>query len=149
MSELVRPFLKLIVEVAPSVDVGRVAEGFRRYIPLTGGAFSGDFSGRILPGADWQLILSDGTIEIAAHYALETQEGERIEVTSTGLRAGPPDVLERIAKGETVDPSLYYFRTAIRFRAASERLRRLNTILAYCKGERRSGQVHLDVFEIL
>lgn len=149
MTAYVRPLLKLSVEVAAPVEVGRIAEGVRRYVPITGGTFSGDFSGRVLPGADWQLILSDGTLEIAAHYALETDLGERIEVVSTGLRAGPPDVLARLAKGEAVDSSLYYFRTAIRMRAASDRLRRLNTLLAYAKGARQASTVLLDVFEVL
>jgi hypothetical protein len=149
MNALVRPILKLNVEVAAPVEIGPIAEGVRRYVPITGGVFGGDFSGRILPGADWQLIRSDGTLDIAAHYALETDLGERIEVVSTGLRAGPPDVLARLNKGEAVDPSLYYFRTAIRMRTGSERLRRLNMMLCYAKGERKASTVHLDVFEIL
>ncbi len=149
MSATTRPLLSLSVDVAAPVEVGPIPEGLRRYIPIVGGTFAGDVSGRILPGADWQTILSDGTIELAAHYALETDLGERIEVISTGLRAGPPDVLARLNKGEAVDPALYYFRTFIRLRTASERLRRLNMLLAYSKGERRASTVHLQVFEIL
>jgi hypothetical protein len=149
MSAATRPLLTLSVDVAAPVEVGKLPEGLRRYIPIIGGTFSGDMSGRILPGADWQTILSDGTIELTAHYALETDLGERVEVTSTGLRAGPPDVLARLNKGEHVAPDLYYFRTFIRLRTSSERLRRLNMLLAYAKGERRASTVHLQVFEIL
>jgi len=144
-----RPLLRLIVDVAPPVEVGQIAEGLRRYVPITGGSFTGEISGQILPGVDWQTVLSDGTIELAAHYALQTDAGERIEVVSTGLRAGPPEILARLNKGEPVDPALYYFRTVIRLRTASERLRRFNTMLAYSKGERRASKVHLEVFEIL
>ena len=34
------------------------------------------------------------------------------------MRHGPPEVLARLAKGEDVDPSLYYFRTVMRFETA-------------------------------
>ena len=37
-------------------------------------------------GVDWQSVRPDGTLEIDAHYTLETDAGELIEVRSQGLR---------------------------------------------------------------
>jgi hypothetical protein len=144
-----RPLFQIEADVGPPLDMGDPGGGTRRSIPITGGRFTGVASGRVLPGADWQTILPDGTIELSAHYALETDAGERIEVTSIGVRAGPPEVLERLARGESVDPADYYFRTAMRFRTGAEALKRLNTLLAVSTARRGAGRVELTVHEIL
>lgn len=120
----------------------------RRCIPINGGAVTGTYSGTVLPGgADWQQIGSDGKIDIDARYVLELADG-RVEVHSSGLRAGPADVLARLANGEAVDPAHYYFRTAMRFSTATPALDRLNRILAISKGERLAGAVRLIVYEV-
>jgi len=36
-------------------------------------------------------------------------------MTSFGLRHGPPELIAALARGESVDPSTYYFRTTPRF----------------------------------
>ena len=54
----------------------------------------------------------DGVLEIDAHYLLRTDADEPIEVRSIGLRKASPEVAARIAAGEPVDPSEYYFRIA-------------------------------------
>jgi hypothetical protein len=38
-------------------------------------------------------------------------------VTNRGIRRGPPAVMERLGRGEPVDPSEYYFRTVAEFEA--------------------------------
>jgi hypothetical protein len=143
-------------------DVGRVetlgamAQGERRVVAITGGRIvpareGGALAGSILPGgADWQWVRSDGITEIAAHYVAQTDSGERIEIDSRGYRHGPPDVMQRLAFGEPVAPSEYYFRTAITFRTASrlQELARLNGIVALAIGERHAGQVLLQVFAL-
>ena len=73
------------------VNVGRSDLGERRFIPITGGVFSGSgpaegLNGRVLPGgADWQLTRADGVTEIDAYYAIETDAGEVIVVRNRGL----------------------------------------------------------------
>lgn len=121
----------------------------RRCIPITGGVVSGAFKGEVLGGgADWQQIAADGTIEIDARYVLQLAEG-RVEVESRGLRAGPPEVLDRLARGEMVDPALYYFRTAIRFKTAAATLDRLNHLLAVSHGQRLADTVRLTVYPVM
>lgn len=133
------------MEVGVPHDVGTVAGSQRRCIPILGGEVSGRWRGTVLPGgADWQQIGPDGTIEIDARYVLQLAEG-LVEVESRGLRSGPPDVLARLARGETVDPSLYYFRTAMRFRTSAPALAPLGRLIGMARGERLPEGVQLIV----
>lgn len=141
-----------IVATVPGIStVGTTPSGEIRLIPITGGTFEGpDLRGEILPGgADWQDVRSDKVLEISARYLLKTDRDEMIEVRSTGLRAAPPEVLERLGRGERVPSSAYYFRTAVRFRTSAPRLARLNDVLAVSYGERRGSSVHLELYEVL
>jgi hypothetical protein len=107
-------------------------------------------NGRVLPGgADWQIVAADGSLDIHARYSIESDAGALIQVDSRGLRTGPPDVLARLGRGEDVDPSLYYFRTAMRFETAHPSVAWMNRILALAKGAREKNAVRLDVYEVL
>jgi len=139
------------VEVEPILDLGDVGIGVRRLVPFTRGTFRGrdGLGGTLAPGgADWQLVRPDGTIEIDAHYVLQTDEGALIEIRSTGLRRASAEVLDRIAAGEQVDPSEYYFRTHIRLSTAEPSLGWMNHVLAVSSGERRQSAVRINVFEL-
>jgi hypothetical protein len=87
-------------------------------------------------------------VEIRAHYLLESDRGERIEIVSEGMRHAPPGVLDRIAAGERLPATEYYFRTAIRFATAAPRLESLNRMLAISIGTRSQHGVDLDVFRV-
>lgn len=69
-------------------------------------------------------------------------------VTSEGLRHGPPDIIEKLARGENVDPAHYYFRTVMRFETADPAVAWLNRILALARGQREARAVRLDVYEV-
>ena len=144
------PIFRVRAELADILVLGRTPYGERRVINILGGRIEGKLSGRILPGgADWQLIRADGTADIQARYTIETDAGARVLVESDGLRHGPPDVMARLAGGEAVDPSLYYFRTAMRFETADPEADWLNRILAIAHGTREANAVKLDVYEVL
>jgi hypothetical protein len=85
-------------------------------VALTGGTFSGpEMSGRLLPpsaSADWQIILPDGTALGDIRYVLQTDRGDLLYVQSRSIRHGSPEVLERLGRGEDVDPNEYTFRTS-------------------------------------
>jgi hypothetical protein len=119
-------------------------------VGIIGGTVSGlKLNGRVLPGgADWQIIRSDGAADIKARYIIETGAGALIMVTSEGLRHGPPDVMEKLARGDNVDPRHYYFRTVMRFETAAPAVDWLNRILAVAKGQREPNAVRLDVYEV-
>jgi len=107
------------------------------------------FNGRVLPGgADWQIIRADGAADIQARYTIESDAGARVLVDSVGLRHGPAEVLARLARGDDVDPALYYFRTAMRFETGDPSTDWLNRILAVAHGRRLAQAVRLDVYEV-
>jgi hypothetical protein len=91
----------------------------------------------------------DGSLDIHARYTIESDAGALIQVDSKGVRAGPPDVLARLGRGEDVDPALYYFRTAMRFETGHPSADWMNRILALAKGAREKNAVKLDVYEVL
>lgn len=142
------PIMQIDLTVSAPVETGLVGGRNRRCIPITGGNVSGDYQGVVENGgADWQTVLPDGSLDIDARYILRLAEGT-VEVESRGLRTGPPELLARLGAGEAVDPALYYFRTAMRFRTAAPSLARLNHILAISVGERLPEAVRLTVYEV-
>ena len=58
-------------------------------------------------------------------------------------------MIARLARGDKVDPALYYFRTVMRFETGDPKLDWLNRILALARGQREAMRVRLDVFEVL
>lgn len=56
--------------------------------------------------------------------------------------------MERLARGDNVDPSLYYFRTVMRFETADPAVDWLNRILGLARGQREANAVRLDVYEV-
>jgi hypothetical protein len=54
-----------------------------------------------------------------------------------------------LARDETVDPSLYYFRAFMRFETADPAAAFLNRILAVGYGAREHQAVRIEVFEVL
>ena len=146
-----QPIFTIEAELDAIMNLGRTPVGERRIIGIRGGTVHGQkFSGRVLPGgADWQIIRADGAADIQARYTVESDEGGRVLVDSVGLRHGPPEVIARLARGEAVDPKLYYFRTAMRFETSDPSLAWLNRIIALARGAREPRAVRLEVFEVL
>jgi hypothetical protein len=145
------PIFQIHAELADILKLGHTPYGERRIIGIRGGKVSGPrLNGRILPGgADWQIIRTDGVADIRARYTIETDDGAYILVSSDGLRHGPAEVMERLVRGEAVDPGLYYFRTVMRFETADPAVAWLNRILALARGAREANAVRLDVYEVL
>ena len=144
------PLLRAEITLAPAQELGDTPRGRRRIIPITGGTFSGErLSGRVLPGgADWQVIRADGVAELEARYTLETSDGALIYVRNDGYRHGAPEVIDRLAAGEAVDPSLYYMRATPRFETADARYAWLNRTVCVATGARLAAAVALEVFEV-
>ena len=142
---------EVCAELGTPLDIGQHSLGRRRIIPIGGGTFGGPkIRGRVLPGgADWQLIRPDGLTEIDARYTLETDGGELIYVRNCGIRHGSPDVISRLNAGESVDPSLYYFRTAPSFETASADYAWLMRFIFVCSGERYPREVRLRFWRVL
>jgi len=144
------PLKRVEVRLEPIRDLGETPMGRRRIIGITGGLFSGPrLSGTILPGgADWQVIRSDGVAFLDARYTLETNDGALIYVNNKGYRHGPKDVIERLAKGEEVDPALYYMRATPWFETSAPQYAWLNRTVCVATGARRPVAVELDFYEV-
>lgn len=138
------------ITLAPARDLGDGPLGRRRVIEITGGAFSGPrLSGTVLPGgADWQLVRTDGVACLDTRYTLETRDGALIYVQNRGYRHGPDEVIARLARGESVDPASYYFRTSPWFETSAPRYAWLNRTIFVGSGARLPDCVNLDVFEV-
>jgi hypothetical protein len=110
------------VTVATPLVIGPATVGLRRVVPITGGVVAGPrLNGRVVPGgADWQFVRADGVLVVEAKYTLEAHDGVLIMVSNRGLRHGPPEVIEKLTRGEPVAADQYYFRTAAEFEAPAD-----------------------------
>jgi hypothetical protein len=120
-------------------------------IPINGGYFKGpNIKGNVLPGGyDFQLMRTDHVLEIDARYVLQTDDGEMITIVNRGLRHGPPELMEQMARGEAVSPSLYYFRSIPLFETGSKKYEWLIRALFVATGVRKSDEVTISVYKIL
>jgi hypothetical protein len=139
------------VDLSPPIVIGRTPAGLRRIIPIQSGTFEGPrLRGKVLAGgADWQVLRPDGVDELHARYTLETDQGALIYVKVDGLRSGSPEVMERLRVGETVDPSLYYFRGVPVFETAAPELEWLTRSIFVLTGERYPSQVVIRFWRVL
>ena len=139
------------VSAGVPLDAGPIAAGRRRIIPITGGHVEGPrLTGVVLPGgADWQVVLPDGTAQLVARYTLRATDGTLISVVNRGVRRGPPEVLARLAAGEAVDPASYYFRAAPCFEVAPGPHDWLARSVFVATGERLPYQVVIRVFVVV
>jgi len=146
-----RLLMTLQVAVVGAQRIGAVPHGTRVTAPIGSGHFEGPrLRGRVLPGGgDWTLLRGDGVLELDLRVTLETEDGALIHMASFGLRHGPPDVLSALARGETVDPAKYYFRTTLRFETAHPKYAFLNRLLAVSTGDRRAAGPIYTIEEIL
>jgi hypothetical protein len=138
-------------EVGAPMEVGVMPQGERRIVPIEGGQFDGPrLRGRVLSfGADWMSIRPDNVIAIDCRAVLETNDSALIYMSYRGFRYGPPSVMEALGRGESVDPSDYYFRIAPTFETGSEKYSWLNRIVAVGIGRRvPSGPIY-DIYEII
>lgn len=147
-----RPLFALHLQLHPVYELGATPHGRRRIIPVAGGEFVGDrLRGKVLPhaGSDWLLERGDGAFQQDARFALETDDGAVIAMSYRGVRHASPEVAARLARGEQVEPTEYYLRTAPFFETAAERYDWLNRIVAIGVGRRTPAGVTYDVFEVL
>ncbi|MFN7003958.1 MAG: DUF3237 domain-containing protein [Roseinatronobacter sp.] len=149
------PVLKFVCQIeadlgAP-IELGQGKAGIRRIIPIIGGRVEGArLSGRLLDlGADWQTIFADGSAELDTRYGIETTDGALIDIRNFGFRHGPADVLAQVARGEDVDPSLYYMRTLPRLETGDPRYAWVNRTIFVGTGARFANAVQIRVFEVL
>ena len=130
---------------------GEIGHGVRRIIPITGGTVKGaGLNGKVCPlGADFQIIRPNELIELEAKYAFETDDGAVVYVENKGIRFGPVDLLQKLKRGEPVDPELIYCRTVPKFETGHEKYRWLMENLFIGSAARHADRVVIDVHQVL
>jgi hypothetical protein len=143
--------MTLTLVVAGMQMIGATPGGNRRVGLVAGGTFQGErLRGTVLPGgADWLMLRADGATTLDVRLVLETDDKATIGMTYRGMRHGPAAVMERLNRGEPVDRSEYYFRTAVAFETASTKYDWLNRIIAVGTGIRLPEGPIYDIFEVL
>jgi Protein of unknown function (DUF3237) len=143
--------IKINIDTAAIIDGGKTAKGIKKIVPLLGGSFEGPaIKGEVVPGGyDWQLIRMDQVAEIDARYILKTDDGIFITIVNSGMRYGPAAIMEKIAKGEAVDPSAYYFRTIPVFETGHLKYEWLTKHIFIANGIRKSSQVIIQVWKVV
>ena len=131
--------------------IGATPGSYRRIGVVPGGVFEGErLSGEVLDGgSDWQAVRADGATTLDVRLVLKTKDDALIGMTYRGLRHGPADVIERIERGEVVDPTSYYFRINPLFETAASQYDWINRVIAVGVGHRRADGPVYSVFEVL
>ena len=137
-----------IGEVTSAGDIGH---GVRRIIPIVGGEVKGErVNGKVCAfGADFQVIRPNELIELEAKYAFETDDGAVVYVENKGIRFGPVALLQKLKRGEPVDPKLIYCRTVPKFETGAEKYRWLMENLFVASAARHIDRVVIDVHQVL
>ena len=100
-------------------------------------------------GGGWSLIRRDEVLEVDVRLILETDDKHQIYMTWKGLRHGPKEVMERLYRGEIVEPGAYYFRLTPYFETSSEKYGWMNGICSIANGSLGANARTLDVFQVL
>ena len=146
-----QPLLVMRLDVRKLLIVGATPGAYRRIGVVPGGSFEGErLSGEVLDGgSDWQTVRNDGATTLNVRLVLKTKDDALICMTYQGVRHGPPDVVERIEKGEVVDPTSYYFRINSLFETAAAKHDWINRVVGVGIGHRRPDRPIYSVFEVL
>jgi len=142
---------RAVLSVGAPQMAGSAGRGELRIIPVTGGTAEGPhFKGEVLPGtaADWLRVDADGTAHMDVRLTLRHEGGGIVYMSYTGVRTASAEVLAKMNAGQPVDPSDYYFRTAIRFETGAPELAWMNKILAVGVGQRPPSGPTYDVYAV-
>jgi hypothetical protein len=140
----------ITAHIGAVTTAGDIGHGIRRMIPITGGEVRGEINGKVCAfGADFQIVRPNQLIELEAKYAFETDDGAVVYVENRGIRFGPVELLQRLQRGEPVDPRLIYFRTVPRFETGAEKYRWLMQHLFIGSAARHADRVVIDVHQVL
>jgi Protein of unknown function (DUF3237) len=141
----------ITARIGDVTTAGDTGHGVRRIIPIIGGEVCGEnVNGKVLAfGADFQIIRPNELIELEAKYAFETDDGATVYVENKGIRFGPVDLLQKLKRGEPVDPKLIYFRTVPKFETGHASYRWLMENLFIASAARHAARVVIDVHQVL
>lgn len=141
----------LRIELGESHLVDDTPAGARRIDVFRGGSFEGPRIKAVMlgGGSDALLRRKDGALQPDVRLTLKTDDGALIYVVYRGVRHGPTPVMQRILRGEPVEPNEYYLRNAPFFETGAAKYDWLNRIVSVGIGRREPGLAIYDVYEVL
>jgi hypothetical protein len=140
----------LRAELAAPVEHGEIDGKRKRFIGVTSGTVYGPrMQGKVLSGGgDWQAIAPGGLTEVYARYSIQASDGTVIGVINAGVRTAAPEVIDKLARGVEVDPSLYYFRTTPTFDVRPGPHEWLRRKVFVARGIRKPDHVIVDFYVV-
>ena len=87
--------------------------------------------------------------ELDFRGTMQTNDNEIVYTYYRGIINATLEIFDKVQKGEDVDPSEYYFRTAPVFETSSEKYGWLNRIVAVGVGKLAKNKVKYKVYMIL
>jgi Protein of unknown function (DUF3237) len=128
---------KIDLSLEPGIELGKTPIGKRVIYVAKGGTFSGPkLKGKVRPaGGDWVLRIDSLTTKLDVKLLLETDDGQLISNTYTGIVRNNPD-------GTT------YWRTTPIFETSSKKYEWLNYIVSVGVGKFGAGGVSYEVYAI-
>ncbi len=138
------------IELDPPLELGPVLTGKRRVIGIAGGWFRGPLlDATILSGgADWQIVTDDGTAIIDTRYTARAANGDLLYIATQGFRSGAPEVLARLARGESVTPTEYLFRLSARIESGGPAHAWVNSTVFVATAARAAAAVTYDLYRL-
>ena len=150
LSMRTKPLFRLVIHVPQLLVVGPTPDALRRVGVIDGGSFTGDrLSGAVVSGIDWQAVRPDNCTTLDARLVLRTTDDALIAMSYQALRFGPPEIMQKLTRGEPVDPASCYFRLTALFETAASQYDWINRILAVGSGHRLAEGPLYNLFEIL
>jgi Protein of unknown function (DUF3237) len=128
---------KIDLLLEPGIELGKTPLGKRVIYTVKGGTFEGPkLKGKVRPvGGDWVLRLDSITTKLDVKLVLETNDGQLISSTYTGIVRNNPD-------GTT------YWRITPIFETSSKKYEWLNYIIAVGVGKFGKDGVSYEVYAI-
>jgi hypothetical protein len=146
------PKMKFLCSVKAELDRPPSILGDRVIFNVLGGTIEGpELNGKILrSGGDWLTVRPDGSRALDVRLTIEADGGDLIYCQYFGRMVLPPSMQEMDrSEMHTVDPSLYYFRTAPLYETASEKYAWMNNIQAIGVGRLTEIGVAYETFQVL
>jgi Protein of unknown function (DUF3237) len=149
--EIRTEFLFTIALEVHVLVLGVTPYGSRRIFRFDTGSFEGPkLRGTVLPGGSGSTLMRrDDVLEIDVRLTLETEDKQQICMTWKALRHGPKEVMDRLNRGENVDPGTYYFRATPYFETSSEKYGWMNRICSIVAGSQTASKRTLQVFQVM
>jgi Protein of unknown function (DUF3237) len=128
---------KIDLLLEKGIELGKTPVGTRVIYPVKGGTFEGPkLKGKVRPiGGDWVLRIDSATTKLDVRLLLETEDGQLISNTYTGIVHNNPD-------GTT------YWRITPVFETCSKKYAWLNYTIAVGVGKFGEGGVSYEVYAI-